>query len=256
MRRPHTGRPFTSTEPAVKLTGLSCWGRPSTQCIEDAQTSTGPKRQAQPQSNASLQSRSSKAPDATSPDMDEAAAGLALRRGTTIKGLARFLDGGGVIGNDDGQVRKGMEGSYMAHGSTVTFFADDRGNQPVNVLPYVAGAISYTPMNGLQTISGPFTGCTMAVYNHSGETRVGHVDTAEPSTGEAPSKQRWASMKRSGNLELADELATKGMIGEFLDRNEPDPSLASLSVLCVATPVVGISSHYVVKKDGDYLVVG
>ncbi len=213
-------------------------------------------RQPPPQSNASLQSRSSKAPDATSPDTDEAVAGLALRRGTTIKGLARFLDGGGVIGNDDGQVRKGIEGSYTAHGSTVTFYADDRGKQPVNVLPYVAGAISYAPMNGFQTISGPFTGCTMAVYNHSGEARVCHVDTAEPSTGEAPSKERWASMKRSGNLEIADELATKGMIGDFLDRNEPDPSLASLSILCVATPVVGISSHYVVKQDGDYLVVG
>ena len=240
----------------MKLTGLSCWRRASIHCTEDAEASTGPMRQPPPNSNASLQSRSSKAPDATSPDMDEAVAGLALRRGTTIKGLARFLDGGGVIGNDDGQVRKGIEGSYTAHGSTVTFFADDHGEQPVNVLPYVAGAISYTPMNGLQTISGPFTGCTMAVYNHSGEARVCHVDTAEPSTGEAPSKERWTSMKRSENLEIADELATKGMIGAFLDRNEPDPSWASLSVLCVATPVVGISSHYVVKKDGDYLVVG
>ena len=180
---------------------------------------------------------------------------LPLRKGMVIKGLARLLDGGGVIGADNAEVHRGLSGSYTVTGNEVVFHADQSGQHKINVLPYVAGAISYTRMQGQPTVSGPFTGCTMAIYNAHGETRVNHVDTAEASEGEAPSKLRWERMKRQG-LEIADELSTKGMLGHFLDRSEPHPSLATLSVLAVASPVAGIRHHYVVKQDGHYLVVG
>lgn len=178
-----------------------------------------------------------------------------LREGMVIKGLARLVDGGGTVGADAGELHKGIVGSYTLDGNELTFHADDSGDKPINILPYVAGAISYTPMQGRPTISGEFTGCTMAIYNAGGETRVSHVDTAIDSSGEQPSKQRWLAMKAKG-LEIADELPTTGMLGSFLDSRPLDPSFATLSILAVASPVSGISSHYVVKKDGQYTVVG
>lgn len=178
-----------------------------------------------------------------------------LRKGMVVKGLARLIDGGGTVGADAGELRKGIVGSYTHHGNELTFHADDSGDQPINILPYVAGAISYTPMQGRTTISGEFTGCTMAIYNAAGETRVSHVDTAVDSSGEAPSKQRWLAMKAQG-LEIADELPTTGMLGDFLDSRPLDPSFASLSILAVASPVTGISSHFVVRQNGEYTVVG
>jgi len=180
---------------------------------------------------------------------------LSLRKGMVIKGLATLLDGGGVVGGDDGELHRGISGSYTVAGNEVQFHADQSGEHKITVLPYVAGAISYARMQGQATVSGPFTGCSMAIYNAGGETRVNHVDTAEPSEGEAPSKLRWERMKRQG-LEIADELATKGMLGQFLDTAAPDPSFATLSVLAVAAPVAGIRHHYVVKQNGHYLVVG
>jgi hypothetical protein len=192
---------------------------------------------------------------AASADAAVRAGELPIRPGVSLKGLARLLDGGGCIGGDEGQVRRGIEASYSVQGSNVTFFSDRRGEHPVNVLPYVAGAISYAPMNGVETISGPFTGCTMAIYHHSGEARVGHVDTALPSTGEAPSKQRWADMKSTGAVAVAEELETRGMIGAFLDANEPEERFATLGVLAVATPVASISSHYAVREGGDFRIL-
>ena len=172
-----------------------------------------------------------------------------------IKGLAQLLNGGGVIGEDCGEVNRGSVGSYTVKDNEITFHADESGEHRINILPYVAGAISYVEMNGRETISGQFTGCTMAIYNADGKTRVNHVDTALPSTGEAPSKVRWAQMKHNG-LEIADELQTKGMIGQFMDSKTLDERFATLSVLAVASPVLGIRSHYVVKQDGHYVVVG
>jgi hypothetical protein len=46
------------------------------------------------------------------------------------------------------------------------------------------------------------------------------------------------------------------MLGDFLDSRPLDPSFASLSILAVASPVAGISTHFVVRKDGEYTVVG
>jgi hypothetical protein len=82
------------------------------------------------------------------------------------------------------------------------------------------------------------------------------VDTAKPSEGEAPSKTRWANMKEQSGFELAEELTTAGMLPKFLDNNTPDASFVTLSILGVATPVIGITSYYVVKSQGGYRVVG
>jgi hypothetical protein len=179
-----------------------------------------------------------------------------IRKGVSIKGLARLLDGGGVVGGDNGQVSKGIQGSYTVKGNEITFYNDNSGDREVNILPYVAGAISYTQMQGRETISGEFTGCAMAIYNDAGSTRVCHVDTAKPSEGEAPSKTRWANMKEQSGFELAEELTTAGMLPKFLDNNTPDASFVTLSILGVATPVIGITSYYVVKTQSGYRVVG
>lgn len=179
-----------------------------------------------------------------------------IAKGTVIRGLAQLLDGGGVVGGNAGQINRGINGSYTVNGAAIDFFADATGANPVNILPYVAGAISYTQMQGKETISGEFTGCTMAIYNDSGTTRICHVDTAKPSSGDAPSKTLWGQMKSKSGFEMADELATTGMIGKFLDSNAPDSSFATLSILGIASPVVGISSFYVTKKSGVYTVVG
>jgi hypothetical protein len=179
-----------------------------------------------------------------------------LRKGVTIHGLSTLLDGGGLVGGDSGQTYKGIAGSYTATGSSVTFYNDGTGDNEINILPYLAGGISYTYMQGRETVSGEFTGCTMAIYNEDGATRVCHVDTAKPSSGDAPSKARWAEIKGRKGFEMADELSTMGMLGKFLDNNAMDPSYATLSILAIASPVLGITSYYVTKSKGVYTVVG
>jgi hypothetical protein len=120
-----------------------------------------------------------------------------LKKGYSLQGLSGLLDGGGVVGGDEGQKAAGIAGSYSVAGRVVSFFRDRSGDHPVNILPYVAGAISYTQMQGTETISGEFSGCTMAIYNDGGTTRVAHVDTAKNSENLAPSKERWARLKIS-----------------------------------------------------------
>lgn len=44
-------------------------------------------------------------------------------------------------------------------------------------LPFVDNAINYTPVNGKDVLSGPFSGCYMILYNVAGAARVGHVAT-------------------------------------------------------------------------------
>ncbi|MBI2379779.1 MAG: hypothetical protein HYV16_03365 [Gammaproteobacteria bacterium] len=183
----------------------------------------------------------------------------ALSNGTLIKGLSRLLDGGGIVGGDRGQVsERTVLGSYTVTGQTVSFHTEDvEGGAPVNILPYVAGAINYTEMQGRETISGEFTGCSMAIYNFNGSTRVCHVDTAKTSSGDAPSKATWAGIKGQNGFELADEKSTMGMLGDFLG-GVPASELgryANLRILCVAAPVEGITSFYVLKEGQDYRVL-
>jgi hypothetical protein len=176
--------------------------------------------------------------------------------GTTLVGLAELLDGGGIVGGDAAEIDRGIRGTYRMAGQGIIFFSDETGDERVNILPYVAGAISYATMQGRQTISGPFTGCTMAVYNNQGTTRVCHVDTAPPSTGEAPSKTRWNAMKDVPGFELADELVTKGMIDDFLDHATGNLArFSSLCILAVATPVQGITHYYAIRNNRDYVIV-
>lgn len=184
----------------------------------------------------------------------------ALSNGTLIKGLSRLLDGGGIVGGDRGQVSERVVlGSYSVNGNTVTFSDNDEteGGTPVNILPYVAGAINYTEMQGRETISGEFTGCSMAIYNFNGSTRVCHVDTAKTSTGDAPSKATWEGIKGQNGFEMADEKSTMGMLGDFLGTVQPSEMAryANLRILCVASPVLGITSYYVLKEGSDYRVL-
>jgi hypothetical protein len=106
-------------------------------------------------------------------------------------------------------------------------------------------------MRGKETISGEFTGCVMAIYNDGGTTRVCHVDTAKPSSGDAPSKTRWAQIKGQAGFEMADELSTNGMLGKFLDTHAPDESFRTLSILGVATPV---TDHQLLRDQAERCV--
>lgn len=183
-----------------------------------------------------------------------------LQKGVRIKGLAPLLRGGGVVGNDDGQVSRGVQiGSYTVSGliwKDITFYANNNGQHPVNILPYEQGAINYADMQGRETISGEFTGCTMAIYTYNGSTRVCHVDTAQDSHGTAPSKATWETVKDDPACNVITEKATNGMISAYLDTVADDKlaGYAGLSVLCVAD-VSGIHSVYVLREGDDYKVL-
>ncbi len=181
-----------------------------------------------------------------------------IRQGVQLIGLAPLLNGGGgVVGNNSGQVsQQTLIGSYDVIGATIVFYANQQGAHPVNVLPYVAGAINYTNMQGKETISGEFSGCIMSIYNFNGSTRVCHVDTAKDSFGMQPSKDFWTqTVKNDPSFELADEVSTAGMLGAYLDANGVINNAHLLCVLCVASPVLGISSFYALRQGSNYQIL-
>ena len=65
--------------------------------------------------------------------------------------------------------------------------------EPVLLLPWVGNGINYTESEGKDVLSGPFTGCIMAVYKRSGSRRVCHVATPE-------CKDAWAKVKAETQL--------------------------------------------------------
>jgi hypothetical protein len=62
------------------------------------------------------------------------------------------------------------------------------GSAPFLLLPWVGNGINYTESMGKDVLSGPFTGCIMAVYKRNGSRRVCHVATPE-------CKDAWAKIK-------------------------------------------------------------
>lgn len=58
----------------------------------------------------------------------------------------------------------------------------------VLLLPWVGNGINYAESAGKDVVSGPFTGCIMAVYKRNGARRVCHVATPE-------CKDAWAKVK-------------------------------------------------------------
>ena len=71
-------------------------------------------------------------------------------------------------------------------------------------LPYAPGHISYVESEGLDVLSGTFSGCFMASYTRDGGRRVCHVDTAADSGGPAV-KEKWASIKEESTVNLLKE---------------------------------------------------
>ena len=70
------------------------------------------------------------------------------------------------------------------------------GSTPVLLLPWVGNGINYTESTGKDVLSGPFTGCIMAVYKRGGARRVCHVATPE-------CKDAWEKVK--GETEVIKE---------------------------------------------------
>lgn len=70
------------------------------------------------------------------------------------------------------------------------------GADSVLVLPWVGNGINYTDTTGKDVLSGPFTGCIMAIYKRAGQRRVCHVATPE-------CKDAWAKIK--GETEVVKE---------------------------------------------------
>ncbi len=67
------------------------------------------------------------------------------------------------------------------------------GSTSVLLLPWVGNGINYTESTGKDVLSGPFTGCLMAVYKRGGARRVCHVATPE-------CKDAWAKVKSETEL--------------------------------------------------------
>lgn len=62
-------------------------------------------------------------------------------------------------------------------------------------LPYVPGGINYSNSQGLDVISGPFSGCIMAAYTkRGGERRICHVSTFGESKYDC--KDLWDTIKK------------------------------------------------------------
>ena len=66
-------------------------------------------------------------------------------------------------------------------------------SSPVLLLPWVGNGINYTESTGRDVLSGPFTGCIMAIYKRGGVRRVCHVATPE-------CKDAWAKVKGEGQV--------------------------------------------------------
>ena len=63
-------------------------------------------------------------------------------------------------------------------------------------LPYVPGAINYTPSQGKDVLSGKFSGCYMVAYQHvGGDRRVCHIATPE-------AKEAWNDLARTPGFEV------------------------------------------------------
>ena len=71
-----------------------------------------------------------------------------------------------AAGGAGGECKKGIEEKKL-------------GGDTVLLLPWVGNGINYTDTSGKDVLSGPFTGCIMAVYKRDGQRRVAHVATPE-----------------------------------------------------------------------------
>lgn len=65
-------------------------------------------------------------------------------------------------------------------------------------LPWVNEAINYVESEGSDVLSGPFTGCFMALYKRGGTRRVAHVHTPE-------CRDLWARIKQEAGVEFVKE---------------------------------------------------
>ena len=140
--------------------------------------------------------------------------GNKLAKGVIIKGLTAKRNGvldtllttTGVAGGDLGETSDGVvQASYsfernLFSSNVVTVFMDRNGNHPITVLPYRPGAINTCTPTGTEVLSGPFTGCFMALYRvNGGELKCGHIDTSEADNAK-PSKDRWETMANKNVL--------------------------------------------------------
>jgi hypothetical protein len=84
------------------------------------------------------------------------------------------------------------------------------GSDQVLLLPWVGNGINYTDTAGRDVLSGPFTGCIMAVYKRAGARRVCHVATPE-------CKEAWAQVK--GETEVFKEFKPSDLLPAGIEKS-------------------------------------
>lgn len=68
-------------------------------------------------------------------------------------------------------------------------------------IPWIKRAISYVESQGLDAISGPYTGCIMASYKRNDARRACHIDAdANPEA-----KTKWEEIKKEPGVEVIKE---------------------------------------------------
>jgi hypothetical protein len=153
-----------------------------------------------------------------------------------------------VAGGNAGQVDAGMLASFTHDGhNTVTFHAPDSptSGTPINVLPYLQGAVTYSNTNEHETISGPFTGCRFGSYvdPQSGQGRIAHVDTQTNSERMCPSLELWDSMSQAGKQQVNTSGMTPGHV--------PGASIVGIA----SADGKKLETHPVVREGKDYVVI-
>jgi len=69
-------------------------------------------------------------------------------------------------------------------------------------LPWIPGKVSYVPLAGVDTLTGPFTGCWAVIFKLNGVDYVGHIGTkTSPDTPESISaKNAWDAAVATGAI--------------------------------------------------------
>ena len=191
-----------------------------------------------------------------------------LAKGVIIKGLRvnrngvwdTLLTTTGVEGGDLGETSDGVvQASYsfernLFSGNVVTIFMNTSGKYPITLLPYRPGAINTCTPTGTEVLSGPFTGCIMALYSENGGAlKCGHIDTSGDN-GVKPSKARWETMANKNVLAEG-----KSTVSDALFKDMAKTGMGANGGFClgVATPnPAKVRFFRVVYHDDDLKVTG
>jgi hypothetical protein len=100
------------------------------------------------------------------------------------------------------------------------------------LLPWVGNGINYTESTGRDVLSGPFTGCIMAVYMKSGVRRVCHVATPECNGAWTKLKQETQVVKEFKPSDFLPDAVAKSLKGGLVILGHVAPDDKCYAVFC------------------------